>query len=200
VVTRLRFDGWIIGVGTASGTRVVVGHWEGSPFGAFSDVMVQRSDRHRVLLAPAPEVADFVGSTYAFDEIRVEPVTVGRPDGETWTVAAGPLALRLRTGGRPALGRLLRAVPAPLARAPAWVTLLDGPARLARLRTRGSAGRGRTEWYGVQDLRAVVALDATWSGQALGALAPIRPPVTFGFGSVPPRPAVVRVTTTVAVP
>jgi hypothetical protein len=200
VATRLRFDGWILGVGTASGTRVVVGHWPRSPFGPFSDVMVQRPGGHRVLLAPVPEVADFVGSTYAFDEVRVEPVAVGRPDAETWTVAAGPLALRLRTGPRPALGLLLRAVPAPVARAPLWVSVLDGPARLAGLRTRGSAGRGRTEWYGVQDLRAVVSLDATWSGETLGALARIRPPVTFGFGSVPPRPAVVRVTTTVAVP
>ena len=200
VPTRLRFDGWILGVGTASGTRIVVGHWPRSPFGPFSDAMVQRPDGHRVLLAPAPEVADFVGSTYAFDEVRVGPVAVGRPDAVTWTVAAGPLALRLRTGGRPALGRLLRAVPAPLARAPLWVGLLDGPARLAGLRTRGSAGQGRTEWYGVQDLHAVVALAGTWHGEPLGPLAPVRPPVTFGFGSVPARPSAARVTTTVAVP
>jgi hypothetical protein len=200
VATRLRFDGWILGVGTTSGTRLVVGHWPGSPFGSFSDVMVQRPDGRRLLLAPAPEPADFVGSTYAFDEVLVVPVTVRRPDAATWTVAAGPLVLRLRTGGRPVLGRMLRAVPAPLARATAWITLLDGPARLARLRTRGSAGHGRTEWYGVRDLRTVVDLSASWSGEPLGSLAPVRPPVTFGFASVPPRPSVTRVTTTIAVP
>jgi hypothetical protein len=98
------------------------------------------------------------------------------------------------------LGRVLRLVPAPLARATPWVTLLDGPARLARLRTRGSAGTGRTEWYGVRDLRAIVELSASWSGRPLGPLAPIRPPVGFGFASVPSRPAVIRVVTTVAVP
>jgi hypothetical protein len=198
---RLEFDGWILGLGTASGNRVVVGHWPRSPLGPISDVMVQRPDGHRVLLAPSPEVAEFVGATYGFDEVRLVPVTVGRPDEGSWTVDAGPLRLRARTGSRPPLGRLLHAVPNRLARSPGWVRLLDVPARLvAGLRTTGSAGNGRTEWYGVQDLHAVTEVDATWDGEPLGALTAVRPPVTFGFGSVPPRPSVVRVTTTVAVP
>jgi hypothetical protein len=201
VTTRLRFDGWILGTGTTSGTRLVLGHWPRSPFGAFSDVMVQRPDGHRVLLAPSAEVAGFVATTYTFDEVQLVPVAVGRPHPRTWTVDAGPLALRVRTGRRPALGWLLRAVPAPLARAPRWVGLVDLPARLATgLRTRGSAGNGRTEWYGVQDLHSLVEVDARWDGEPLGALTPVRPPVTFGFGSVPPRPSVVRVTTTVQLP
>src|SRR5690606_39583710 len=40
----LRFRGRIAGWGTASGTRVVVGRWDASPFGAFADVMVERPD------------------------------------------------------------------------------------------------------------------------------------------------------------
>jgi hypothetical protein len=201
VTTRLRFDGWILGLGTTSGTRVVLGHWPRSPLGPISDVMVQRPHGHRVLLAPSPEVAEFVGSTYTFDEVRLVPVSVERPDGSTWRVAAGPLAMTVRTGARPALGRLLRAVPAPLARRPAWVGLLDLPARLTTgLRTKGSAGHGRTEWYGVQDLHALVGVEATWDGDPLGELTAVRPPVTFGFGSVPPAPSVVRVTTTVQLP
>jgi hypothetical protein len=199
--TRLRFDGWILGVGTTSGFRVVVGHWPRSPLGAFSDVMVQGPDGHRVLLAPSPEVADVVAGTYTFDEVRLVDVAVGRPTAVTWTVVAGPLSLRLRTGRRTALGWVLRAVPRRLATQPAWVGLLDRPARLmAGLRTRGSAGNGRTEWYGVQDLHAVTGLAGSWQGASLGAVAPVRPPVTFGFGSVPPRPGVVRVTTTVQLP
>jgi hypothetical protein len=198
---RLEFDGWILGLGTASGTRVVIGHWPRSPLGAVSDVMVQRPDGHRVLLAPSPQVADFVGSTYTFDEVRLVPVTVRRPDDRTWTVDAGPLSLRVRAGRRPALGWLLHAVPPRLARRPAWVGLIDLPARLTTgLRTRGSAGNGRTEWYGVQDLHDLVCGEGTWDGAPLGALAPVRPPVTFGFGSVPAAPSVVRVTTTVQLP
>jgi hypothetical protein len=195
---RLRFDGWILGTGTTSGTRLVVGHWPRSPLGAFSDVMVQQPDGHRVLLAPSEEVADFVAATYTFDEVRLVPVDVARPGGRTWTVAAGPLAMRLTTGRRPGLGRLLHAVPARLATHPGWVAALDRPARLLTgLRTRGSAGNGRTEWYGVLDLHAVTTVHATWEGDPLGTVAPVRPPVTFGFGSVPPRPGVVRVVTTV---
>ncbi|WP_138733244.1 hypothetical protein [Modestobacter excelsi] len=201
MTTRLTFDGWILGLGTVSGTRVVVGHWPRSPLGPISDVMVQRPGGSRVLLAPGPEVADFVGATYTFDEVRIVPVTVARPDDRTWSVQAGPLDLRTRTGPRPVLGRLLHAVPARLARRPAWIGLLDLPARVTTgLRTTGSAGNGRTEWYGVQDLHALVEVDARWDGEPLGALTPVRPPVTFGFGSVPPRPSVVRVTTTVQLP
>jgi hypothetical protein len=201
VTTRLRFDGWILGTGTTSGTRLVLGHWPSSPLGAFSDVMVQRPDGHRVLLAPSAEVAGFVGSTYAFDEVQLVDVTVTRPDGVTWAVHAGPLALRARTGARPALGLLLRAVPPSLARRPGWMGLLDRPARLLTgLRTTGSAGNGRTEWYGVQDLHRLASVEAAWNGEPLGTLAPVRPPVTFGFGSVPPQPSVVRVTTTVQLP
>lgn len=196
---RLRFDGWIAGVGTGSGTRIVLGHWAHSPYGAFSDVMVQRADGHRVLLAPRPEVAAFIASTYTFDEVRVVEVTVTR-DPAAWTVAAGPLAMRFRTGRRPALGLLLRAVPPPLARTPAWIALLDRPARLTGLRTTGSAGHTRTEHYGVQDLHAILALDATWTGDPLGSLAPVHPPVTFGFASVPPHPTLARVTTTITHP
>jgi hypothetical protein len=43
---RVRFDGWIAGLGTASGTRLVWGHWPGSPFGPLSDVMVEHADGH----------------------------------------------------------------------------------------------------------------------------------------------------------
>ena len=70
-----RFDGWIGGLGTAAGLRAVVGHWPRSPFGPFTDVMVERPDGHRVLLAPARPVADFVAQTYRFDEVRIVPVT-----------------------------------------------------------------------------------------------------------------------------
>ncbi|MFJ9984733.1 hypothetical protein ACIQUD_11945 [Streptomyces globisporus] len=200
---RLRFDGWIAGVGTSSGTRLVVGHWPRSPFGAFSDVMVEHPDGERVLLAPSRRIADFVAATYRFDRIEVVPVSVtpAVPAGDSacLLVEAGPLRLRLRTGRRSALGLLLSAVPAPFARSPVWAAVCDVPARLLMpgVRTLGRAGPGRREWYGARGLRPVVAADAVLGGVSLGALAPLDPPVAFGFGSAPRRPSLVRVTTTV---
>ncbi|MDW4903976.1 hypothetical protein RB628_01105 [Streptomyces sp. ADMS] len=196
---RFRFDGWIAGMGTVSGTRIVLGHWPRSPFGPFSDVMLEQSDGKRLLLAPTSATADFVSGTYAFDAVHVVPVDVSIADG-MWTVRAGPLDLRFVVGRRRLLGWLLRAVPGVLARRPAWSVLTDFPARvlLDGVRTRGSAGEGRREWYAAQDLRLVGAMSAVFEGNDLGAMAPVDPPVRFGFGSVPRRPALTRVTTTVA--
>ncbi|AZM51623.1 hypothetical protein DMA15_02675 [Streptomyces sp. WAC 01529] len=195
----LRFEGWIAGMGTSSGTRIVLGHWPRSPFGPFSDVMLERADGERLLLAPTQETADFVGGTYTFDTVRVVPVEVGRAAG-SWTVAAGPLDLRFTTGRRGLLGLLLRAVPGALARRPAWSALTDRFAGLLLpgVRTRGSTIGGRREWYGARDLRPIRAVTAAFEGTDLGALAPVEPPVRFGFSSVPRNPAVTRVTTTIA--
>ncbi|MEU1072723.1 MULTISPECIES: hypothetical protein [unclassified Streptomyces] len=197
--TRLRFDGWIAGLGTTSGTRIVLGHWQRTPFGPFSDVMLENADGERLLLAPTPETADFISSTYTFDAVRIAPVEVSVTD-DLWTVAAPPLDLRFVVGRRGPLGLMLRAVPAPLARRPAWSALTDHPARvlLAGVRTRGSAGAGRREWYGAQDVRHLRAASASLDGTDLGTMAPVTPPVRFGFASAPRRPALTRVTTTVA--
>ncbi|WP_455359725.1 hypothetical protein [Streptomyces sp. SYSU K21746] len=194
---RLQFDGWIAGIGTASGTRIVLGHWTRSSFGPFSDVMLERMNGERLLLAPSRSIGDFVAGIYSFDHMRVVPVTVG-VEGRSWAVEAGPLELRFTVGRRGPLGLLLCGVPHALAARPAWITLVDLPARLLPgVRTRGSAGHTRREWYGALDLWPVTAASAAFEGHSLGPLAPVDPPVRFGFGSVPRRPALVRVTSTV---
>ncbi|MCG6498554.1 hypothetical protein [Kitasatospora sp. A2-31] len=195
---RLRFDGWIAGLGTASGTRLVVGHWPASPLGPFTDVMVERADGDRLLLAPTESTAGFVAGTYAFDRVLIAPVRVD-PGPVDWRVAAGPLDLHFTVGRRNALGHLLRAVPAPIAARPAWTAVTDPLARLLLgVRTRGTAGRGRREWYGVRVLHLLTTATAVLEDRELGPLAPVTP-VRFGFGSTPRTPCLVRVTTTVAV-
>lgn len=196
----LRFDGWIAGIGTTSGVRVVLGHWPRSPWGPFSDVMVEEADGHRLLLAPTGETADFVAGTYVFDEVRVVPVEVRVADRRHWTVTAPPIHLRFSTGRRNLPGLALRAVPGRLATRPGWIALWDRPARLLLgARTHGSARAGRHQWYGARDLHPVVSATATCTGESLGALAPVEPPVRFGTGSTPRPPCLVRITTTVAV-
>ncbi len=195
---RQRFRGSIAGVGSASGVRVVVGHWRDTPLGEFSDAMVETPAGHRVLLAPREEVADFIAATYTFDETRLEPfaVTTTRTG---WRVRSPSLTLDLTLGRRTPLGVLLGAVPDRLAESPAWCTVTDPVSRvlLRGVRTRGTAGNGRREWYGATGVRAVTAASGTFDGADVGALAPVDPPCDFGFSSTPRRPSVTSVVTTV---
>ncbi len=198
---RLRFRGQIAGIGSTSGTRVVVGRWLESPYGAFGDAMVERVDGHRVLLAPNATVAEFVAATYTFDEIRIEPFEVtssGRGAGARWQVRSDSLDLRFTVGRTTLLGRLLRLVPSRVATAPWWCALTDVVARvvLSGVRTRGDTGE-RREWYGATGNRRVVQAAGTFDGTGLGDLAAVDPPPRFGFSSTPPRPSVTEVVTTV---
>ncbi|WP_418606854.1 hypothetical protein [Georgenia sp. SUBG003] len=141
---RQRFAGSITGLGTREGTRAVVGHWPVSPFGPFADVMVERADGHRLLLAPDDDVAEFVSATYVFDEVVTTPVDVV-VDGDRRAVRAGPLDLWFVVGGRTALGHLLRAVPGPLAESPGWARLTDPGAATTSAQRRVHGARGR--WW-----------------------------------------------------
>jgi hypothetical protein len=195
---RWRFDGEIAAFGMASGHRIVVGRWPVSPFGPVSDVMVEAPHGTRLLIAPSDEVAGFVASTYRFDCVEVTPVEVIRQPGRL-EVVAGQLRATMTVGRRSWLGMLLRAVPRPVATAPAWASLVDPLVRamLPGVRTRGSAGAGRKEWYGAWDHHRLGSVAASWSGADLGAMTDVFPPVQFGFGSAPRQPCVVRLTTTV---
>lgn len=197
-MSRHRFRGAIAGVGTTSGVRVVVGRWPSSPLGSFADVMVATASGHRLLLAPSEEVAAFVASTYSFDEVRLEPVSVAVAT-DAWRVETPSLTLSIGLGGPTALGRLLGVVPRRLATSPAWCSVTDPVARvvLRGVRTRGSAGNGRREFYGATGARAATSASGTFEGTDLGSLAPVDPPPGFGFSSTPRRPSVTDVVTTV---
>lgn len=195
-----RFDGRILGAGSSSGLRFVVGDWAHSPLGAFADVMVATAEGRRILLAPDDGVVEYVTSTYSFDEVVHCPVSVVEADGGSrWTVDAGPLRVEITLGARTGTGWLLRAVPPPLARSRAFATLADPIARLVfpGVRTRGSAGNDRREYYGAQDQRAVTRISGSWQGVDLGELTEVSPAPDFGFSSTPERPSLTRVTTTV---
>ncbi len=199
--TRSRFEGEIAGVGSASGVRVVVGHWRRTPLGSFADAMVETASGHRVLLAPTPEVRDFITATYVFDEVRLEPCAVEVAEGAR-SFRSPSLTLDLGVGDRTPLGRLVGLVPDRLATAPAWCAVTDPVARvvLRGVRTRGTAHGQRREWYGATDVRALTSLRGAFDGADLGPLAPVDPPCRFGFSSTPRRPSLTQVVTTVEVP
>lgn len=197
-MTRDVFAGWISGAGSTSGVRVVIGHWPVSPFGSFADAMVADANGHRTLLAPTSDTAQYVSDTYVFDDVVETPIDfVAEPN--RWRFESDPLSVRIEVGGRVALGLLLRPLPRRLAAAPALTVLTDPVARivLRGVRTRGTAGDGRREFYGAHDVRQITALSGTWRGQDLGDLAPVDPPPDFGFSSTPRRPSVTEVTTTI---
>lgn len=198
---RSRFHGEIFGIGTASGVRVVIGHWTRSPLGEFSDVMVQFAGGHRLLLAPNDEVREFVTATYTFDEVYLTPVEFTR-HGNTVEVEADDLRVTLSTGRPTLLGRMLNLMPAAVVTAPWFCRISDPIARvvLRGVRTRGSAGNDRREYYGARHQHRITEVDATWRGEDLGHLTPVSPPVTFGFGSTPAAPSVTSITTTIDTP
>lgn len=221
----MQFRGEIAGAGSTSGVRLVVGRWRASPYGGFADVMIERPDGHRVLLAPDQRIADFVAATYTFDEIRVGSVSVAhrespspgsvgsgtvgalpddrvraRPIGRpTWSISGPGLGLEMTIGPRTSLGRALRLVPRALAEVPTWTLITDPIARVGMrgVRTRGTARAGRREYYGATGIRSILALSGAFDGVPLGSLAPVDPPCAFGFSSTPRRPTLTSVVTTI---
>jgi hypothetical protein len=199
--TRLIFTGHIAGFGTAAGIRMVVGSWRQSPFGRFADVMIETADGRRTLLAPSEHIAEFVSQTYTFDDIKLGPVSVEQ-EADRFSVAAPGLAVTAELGGPAPFDWLLRVVPAPLSRAPWWLTAINPfAARLVPgVQTAGSAGHDRREYYGVRRTTRIAAVRGTFGDVDLGGVADIDPPVRFGFSSAPPTPQLVSVTTTIDLP
>lgn len=191
----MRFDGAIAGMGTSSGVRLVVGAWARSPYGAFTDVMVEHAGGHRVLLAPTQPVAEFVSAAYQFDEVRVGP-TATRRHGPRWDVSAGPLELTFAVGTRTSLGMLLCVIPSAVTKARWFATAVDpiAQAALTGVHTRGTTKSGRREWYSAYDIHRIDSLQASWSGDDLGDLSRVEPPVRFGFALTPANPSITHLT------
>lgn len=198
---RVVFTGHIAGFGTSAGVRLVVGTWAQSPFGAFADVMVQTPENERILLAPTEQVAEFVAATYSFDRIALGPVKAELSADRFWVSAPG-LHAAVAIGGPSPIDWLLRLVPGVLATAPLWLRAIDPIAsRIVRgVHTAGSAGNGRREYYGVRRARLITSVSGRFADRDLGGVAPLLPPVGFGFSSAPPTPQIVSVTTTIDLP
>lgn len=194
------FTGHIAGIGTTSGTRLVLGMWDETPMGSFADAMIETPDGHRTLVAPRQDVADFIAGTYAFDEVVLAPVTLER--GQVWRLTSTDLDVAFVPGRQIWVSPLLHAVPGVLRRTAGWARFCNPIASrlMPGVQTHGTAGGGRTEWYAARDVRSVDSATVTWRGARLGRLAPLTPAVRFGFASAPERPSLTALTSYVRSP
>lgn len=193
-----QFVGHIASLGTTSGVRIVIGMWTSSPLGSFTDVMVQSAEGTRTLLAPTSAIADYVAGAYSFDIVRTVPLTVSMGE-DSLALDAGPLSVRAELGETTAVGRVLGLIPRAIGTDPRWLKAINPIAKILMpgVRTAGSTKDGRQQFYGVTGARLITSATASWAGDPLGVLTNVRPRVGFGFSSVPKKPQVVDVTTTV---
>lgn len=197
------FHGMIAAGAFASGDQVVVGMWRDSPLGRFTDVMWVRPGGERVLLAPDPEVAGFIGELYRFDRVQVVAVSGGW-NGRHVEVSAGRLLVQLLPGARDWRSWVFAARPRVVRRAPAWLGLEDrlvGPLGGVLIdgadgvRVRGTTPGGRRELYSVDDYRRVVAGSLLVDGRDAGPLGHLRPDIGVGLSAFPTVPALVNLVT-----
>lgn len=182
---------------------MVVGAWHASPLGPLADVMWVDPDGHRVLLAPTDAVADYVGGLYAFDEVRLVPVT-GRVDARSVHLRAGPLQLCLAAGARTWRSWVFALRPRRLRRSPAWIAVEDrlvaplGPLLLGGapgVRLAGPTPGGRHEWYSIDDHRHLASGHLVVDDEDAGVLAPLRAGLGVGLSDFPTAAALVTLTT-----
>ncbi len=92
-------------------------------------------------------------------------------------------------------------VPHVVATSPAWCVVTDPVARalFRGVRTKGTAGQERREWYGATEARLITFARGMLDGESLGELAPLDPACRFGFSSTPTTPSVTAIVTTIEV-
>lgn len=184
---RLVMQGVIASSGFTSGHRVVVGHWWRSPIGAFTDVMWAEPDGVKVLYVPDDRVGRFVTSVYRFDRIEIVP----------FRTRSGPRSLTVEFGRRLVEVVAGRGIPLPGPRPAALTRWAERP--VARIwlgvRTYGVSPTGVREWYQASRWRPLRSATAAIDGTAVGEMAPVDPPVGFGFSEPPRRPSLVTLRT-----
>lgn len=194
-----RMEGTIAGCGFASGDRFVAGIWEQGPLGPMNDLMWAQPNGARVLLAGDQRVASYVGGVYDFDQVEVVEFDVRESTPTRLCLRAGAIELDLEARPGP---RVFALRPKALRRARWWIRVEDVALRplVGRFLLKGAEGvrgyglspSGVREWYAIDSYSPVVAAKGAIGGQDLGAMAPLDPPVRFGFSEFPRRPALVR--------
>ncbi|MDP8958271.1 MAG: hypothetical protein M3N51_03515 [Actinomycetota bacterium] len=181
----IELSGKIASAGFASGDRFVIGCWRASPLGRFADLMWARPDGSRVLVARDRRTARCISGLYEFEAVEVAEVEV-RLSRRGLVLESGPLHLELLAGPPRRI---------PFSR-PAWFTRwVEGPVARCTMgvRTYGVTEGGVRVWYRADAWQWVAEGHARLGDLDLGPLAPLDPPVRFGFSEPPRRPSIVSV-------
>ncbi len=181
------FRGRITSSGFSSGDRIVIGDWQESKLGSFTNVMVAKSDGTRLLFSPSKEHAELVSNLYNFEEVRIVDLEVERRE-KSISVKAGDLHVSMSWGFT---------LPIPFWR-PLWF-VATVEAFFGRLlfgtKTHGRTKNQRKAWYSVRSLSRVSQVEARLGQVDLGERKPFENTACFGFSEPPKVPASVSLKT-----
>ena len=181
------FQGRITSSGFQTGDRIVVGAWNASPFGNFTDIMWAKPDGTRVLIAPTQEIADYVTAMYSFDEVILEEI-VSKEEGRSLSVKCNSMDLQFSWK---------RGIAIPFKRSLLFIATVE--LFFAKLifstRTYGLTRNNRREWYAIDRVSNLSDASATIVGEDVGVMTPMHPPCKFGFSEAPKKPASCEVRT-----
>jgi len=175
------FVGRITSTGFTSGDRIVIGDWEESPLGSFTNVMWARPDGSRILISPSEVHAAYVSELYNFEEVEVTEISVER-NRRGVTIGGSGLAVSISWG-----------LPFPL---PFWRPLwfiASIEALFGRIlfgtKTHGVTENGRREWYSVRSVSRILRAEASFEGNDLGEKMEFETNACFGFSEPPSTPS-----------
>ncbi len=184
------FKGRVISSGFKTGDMVVIGDWNDSPHGAFTNLMWAKPDGTRVLITPTEELGEFVSSLYSFEEIIVSPMEIKRTD-KSIEINCNTGRVSMRWG---------RTLPIPFSRPRWFIANIEAP--FARLffgtKTHGITRNGLKEWYHVRGLSRMKSVELELEGRSSNQMTSMAPSACFGFSNPPRMPLSVRVDSHIA--
>ncbi len=175
------FKGRITSSAFESGDRIVVGTWNESIFGEFTDIMWAKRDGTRVLIAPTQEIADYVTAMYSFDEVILEEISTSLND-RNLSVNCNTMNLEFIWN---------KGFPIPFKRSLLFIRTIE--LFFAKLvfstRTYGLTKNNRQEWYAIDRVSHITSATGNIEGGNIGEFGPMKEPCKFGFSEAPKKPS-----------
>lgn len=175
------FKGRITSSAFESGDRIVVGAWNDSIFGEFTDIMWAKKDGTRVLIAPTQEIADYVTAMYSFDDVILEEVTTSLTE-RSIKVNCNTMELEFSWN---------RGFSIPFKRSLLFIQTVElfFARMLFSTRTFGITNDNRKEWYAIDRVSHIKSATAKINGKNTGKFKSMTEPCKFGFSEAPKKPS-----------